>query len=102
MIECAPTESVESVQVAVSGVDAFSAWVEQVPRVFEPSWNNTVPVGVPAPGDTAATVAVKVTDSPQTSPEEGAALSVVVVFALATGYDSAGLEELPLKFVLAL
>src|SRR5207248_8833652 len=32
-----------------------------------PSWNVTVPVGVPAPGATAATVAVKVTAWPVTA-----------------------------------
>ena len=35
-----------------------------VPRITLPSWNVTVPVGVPAPGATAATVAVKVTAWP--------------------------------------
>ena len=37
-----------------------------VPRVVEPSRKLTVPVGVPLPGATALTVAVKVTDSPKT------------------------------------
>lgn len=37
-----------------------------VPRVVAPSLKVTVPVGVPDPGDTAATVAVKVTDWPKT------------------------------------
>ena len=37
-----------------------------VPRVVEPSRKVTVPVGVPLPGATALTVAVKVTDSPKT------------------------------------
>src|SRR5262249_50385543 len=38
-----------------------------VPRTTLPSWNVTVPVGVPAPGATAATVAVKVTAWPVTA-----------------------------------
>ena len=37
-----------------------------VPSVVEPSRKLTVPVGVPLPGATALTVAVKVTDSPKT------------------------------------
>ena len=36
-----------------------------VPSVFVPSLNVTVPVGVPAPGATALTVARKVTDWPE-------------------------------------
>jgi hypothetical protein len=35
-----------------------------VPSVVVPSWNVTVPVGVPVAGSTAETVAVKVTDWP--------------------------------------
>jgi hypothetical protein len=38
-----------------------------VPKVVVPSLNVTVPVGVPAPGDTGATVAVNVTDWPKTA-----------------------------------
>src|SRR6516165_2706304 len=38
-----------------------------VPRTTVPSLKVTVPVGVPAPGPTAATVAVKVTDWPVTA-----------------------------------
>jgi hypothetical protein len=37
-----------------------------VPREVEPSKNSTVPVAVPTPGETALTLAVKVTDSPKT------------------------------------
>ena len=37
-----------------------------VPRVVEPSRNVTVPVGVPEPGALAVTVAVNVTDWPNT------------------------------------
>jgi hypothetical protein len=54
-----------------------------VPRVVVPSRNVTVPVGVPAPGETAATVAVNVTLWPNTDGfREDARL--VVVFALLT------------------
>ena len=47
--------------VAVSGFNALSV---PVPMVVPLSLNVTVPVGVPAPGATGATVAVKVTDWP--------------------------------------
>ena len=47
-----------------------------VPSVFAPSRNVTVPVGVPFPGATLATVAVKVTDWPTS---EGLADELTVV-----------------------
>ena len=50
-----------------------------VPMMVEPFLNVTVPVAVPAPGVTAATVAVKVTDSPKT--EGVVEVTVVVVLA---------------------
>src|SRR5213078_4106364 len=57
LIEWEPTASVLVTNVA---------WPEPfrvpVPRVLEPSLKVTVPVGVPAPGLLAVTVAVKVTD----------------------------------------
>ena len=61
-----------------------------VPREVEPSKNSTVPVAVPAPGETAATVAVKVIDSPKT---EGFAedVNAVVVLALLTTWFTAEL-----------
>jgi len=61
-----------------------------VPIVARPSLNVAVPVGVPAPGAVAATVAVKVTDWPYT---EGFALElrVVVVSALFTVWVSTAL-----------
>jgi hypothetical protein len=37
-----------------------------IPREVTPSKNSTVPAAVPAPGEIAATEAVKVTDSPKT------------------------------------
>ena len=54
-----------------------------VPMGLPPSRNVTVPTGVPAPGATGETVAVKVTDWPKT---EGLAdeVTVVVVFVLVT------------------
>ena len=45
-------------------------------RVVAPCVKVTVPVGVPAPGATAATVAVKVTTCPKT---EGLAVELTVV-----------------------
>src|SRR5438552_1939043 len=75
------------------------AWPEPsrmpVPRVLDPSLKVTVPVGVPAPGLFAVTVAVKVTDCPDTDglPEE---LTDVVVPAFFTVWVSV-LEVLPVK-----
>ena len=46
--------------------------------------NATLPVGTPAPGATAATVAVNVTLWPNVDGDTGTAASVVVVFALLT------------------
>ena len=47
-----------------------------VPRVLVPFLKVTVPLGVPAPGETGLTVAVKVTDWPKT---EGLAEEVKLV-----------------------
>jgi hypothetical protein len=55
-----PTASAEVANVALPEVKVA------VPSVAAPSRNVTVPVGVPAPGETALTVAVKVTDWPNT------------------------------------
>jgi hypothetical protein len=70
-----------------------------VPIVAPLSLNVTVPVGVPAPGETAATVAVKVTDWPKV---EGFCdeLIVVVVEAWLTTCDRAD-EVLAVKLVSA-
>lgn len=59
VIECEPTVSVE-----IASVAAFPARVP-VPMVAAPSLNVTVPVAVPDPGATAATVAVNSTDWPE-------------------------------------
>ena len=67
-----------------------------LPIVVAPSLNFTVPLGVPAPGATGLTVAVKVTAWPNT---EGFVdeTSVVVVSPLLTTWLSA-FDVLPLKF----
>src|ERR1700694_2632451 len=72
---CEPTPAKLSLQVAVP---ATSACAPQPAMLTPPSWNVTVPVGVPEPGGLAVTVAVKVTLCPDT---EGLAeeLSAVVV-----------------------
>jgi hypothetical protein len=82
VIECAPTPSVELVNVACPA--PFSV---PVPSVVEPSRNVTVPVGAPTPGGFALTVAVNVAACPNT---DGLAdeLSVVVVLTLLTTWDT--------------
>ena len=59
-----------------------------VPKEVAPSKNSTVPVAVPAPGETGLIVAVKVTDSPKT---EGLTedVNAVVVLALLTTWLTA-------------
>jgi hypothetical protein len=76
---------------------ALPALRATVPSVVAPSLNVTVPVVVPAPGLTALTVAVKVTDWPNT---EGFAEEATVVDVLAwlTVCDRVALV-LPEKFV---
>ncbi len=54
------TDSAEVLNVATPALSV------PVPSVIAPSLNVTVPVAVPLPGDTAATVAVNVTDWPDT------------------------------------
>ncbi len=61
------------------------------PMVVAPSLKVTLPVGVPAPGLTAATVAVKVTDWPETVGVKDVP-STVVVLAWLTVSESAGVE----------
>ena len=60
-----------------------------VPMMVEPFLKVTVPLAVPAPGETVATVAVKVTDSPNT--EGVVEANVVVVLALLTTWLTAEL-----------
>src|SRR5205814_1858251 len=86
-----PTESVVVAPlVALPPVKLTAA-----PKLTSSILNWTVPVGVPAPGATAPTVAVKVIDCPNT---EGfaAALRVVAVLALVTVWVRLG-EMLALK-----
>ena len=52
--------------VQVACPPLLRAWALQVPMVEPPSLKFTVPVGVPAPGATAAIVTVRVTDCPNT------------------------------------
>ena len=54
------------------------------PIVVAPSLNVTVPVGVPAPGAEAVTVAVKVTDCPETDglTEEASAVAVAALLTI--------------------
>ena len=72
-----PTANAEVVNVAIPPLSA------PVPIGLPPSRNVTVPVGVPAPGATGETVAVNVTDWPNTDglTEE---VTVVLVSALLT------------------
>ncbi len=58
---CAPPDKDEVVSVAEPLLK-----VTGEPRLVPPSLNCTLPVGVPEPGATADTVAVKVTDCPNT------------------------------------
>jgi hypothetical protein len=59
VIECVPT-----VRVVVANVATPEPFSRPLPIVVAPSRKFTEPVGVPAPGETAATVAVNVTDAP--------------------------------------
>jgi hypothetical protein len=56
VIECDPTDSALVLNVAVPPLSV------PVPIVVRPSLKVTLPLGVPAPGAVALTVAVKVTD----------------------------------------
>ena len=80
-----PSASEVVAHVAVSGEPALSATALQPVIVVPLDLKFTVPAGVPVPGATALTVAVKVTDAPEA---EGFAplvsATVVVVLALAT------------------
>jgi len=64
-------------------VNGAAAGNEQLPMTVTPSRKFTVPVGLPAPGAVTVTVAVKVTDCPNT---DGFAdeLRLVLVLALLT------------------
>jgi hypothetical protein len=53
-----------------------------LPSVVAPSLNVTVPLGVPAPGNVALTVAVKVTDCPNTDGLDEEATAVLLLALL--------------------
>ena len=86
-----PTASDEVVNVALPPVRLA------VPRVEAPSRKVTVPVGVPAPGETALTVAVNVTAWPDADGFTDE-VTVVELEALLTVWVIAA-EVLLLKFV---
>ena len=69
-----------------------------MPRVVGPSLKVTLPVGVPAPGATALTFAVKVTDCP-TIAGFFDDVSVVAVDAAFTVSPPPNVPELPVKVV---
>ena len=73
-----------TVSAEVAYVAMPEAFVVPVPRVVVPSRNVTVPPAgaVPLPGEFTVTVAVKVTDWPNTEALNG--LKVVVVLAMPT------------------
>ena len=73
-----PTESVEVEKVATPPLSG------PLPIVVTPSLNRTMPVGVPAPGADAVTVAVKVTNWPNTEGFTDEVTGGVVVLALLT------------------
>ena len=79
VIECVPSAS-----DAVANV-AFLLASVPVPSTVAPSINVTVPVGVPAPGATAAKVAVNVTVLPEV---DGFFEDAIVVFVLALSTTS--------------
>jgi len=81
VIECVPFTSVEIANVAFRLLLSVP-----LPSVVLPSLNVTVPVGVPAPGALAVTVAVNVTMSPVMDGFNEDTI-VVVVLALSTTWD---------------
>ena len=91
MIVWLPRARVEVVNVAWAAV-----MVTLAARVVAPSVKVTVPPGVPAPGATAATVAVKVTLWPNRD-GLGAELTVLLLEALFTTWGLA--ESFPVELV---
>src|SRR5712692_1068280 len=86
-----PTVRLEVAQVALAPARATALQI-----VLAPSWKVTLPVGEPAPGAVTLTVAVKVTDCPNT---DGFwfELSAVEVSALLTTWPPARVPVLVLK-----
>ncbi len=93
-MECGEPETESDEVLKVATPDPFKV---PVPSVAAPSLKVTVPVGVPEPGATAATVAMNVTDWLNT---EGFAdeVSAVVVLPWFTVWVKT-LEVLPLKLL---
>jgi hypothetical protein len=91
-----PTARADVVKVATPAPLSVPA-----PIGLPPSRKVTVPVGVPAPGATGETVAVNITDWPET---EGLTdeVTAVVVFALLTTWPPVSVPTLLLKFSSAL
>ena len=83
-----PTERLEVVNVACP-----EAMATVLASVTAPSLKITVPVGVPAPGETALTVAVNVTIWPNTEGEDD--VTVVALEAWPTTWGEA--ESVPLE-----
>src|ERR1700752_419363 len=88
-----PTASAEVVNVAIPPLSV------PVPMGLPPSRNVTVPVGVPLPGATGETVAVKVTDWPNT---DGFVDEVTVVLVSAFTTVRGAVEVLPAPAVVSL
>lgn len=84
MITCEP--ALNELVLSVAWLDPDSV---DEPTGVPSTVNATVPLGAPAPGAAAATVAVNVTDRPNVDEPDGLAVSVVVVDALLTVYGSA-------------
>jgi hypothetical protein len=77
VIERSPTGSEVTVSDAIPAESSVA-----LPRGTAPSKKVTIPVGVPAPGACGATVAVKVTDCPNTGEAADETTEVVVAAAL--------------------
>jgi len=88
-MECEAIESELDVRVACPPVS------EAVPSEVPPSRKSTAPVGVPAPGATAATVAVKVTGGAKAAglADEATLVELAALFtACVTGADDTPLK----------
>ena len=93
MIECEPTARLLMAKVA---------WPElklRLPKVVAPSLKLTAPVGVPAPGETALTVTVKVTDCPKTDGFAEELTVLLVLEGLTVWLKAEAVLSLALKFV---
>ena len=93
MIECVATLKPLVLKVALPPLRL------PVPSVVAPSLKVTVPVGVPAPGETALTVAVKVTDWPETDGLAEELTEAVVLAGLTVCVNGEAVLSLPLKLL---